>query len=326
MSKTTKWIYIALFCILLGGAVIVSVGSMNGWDPSNFSSVVHLTQKEFTIKEDFRTIDMRGCGGADVTLLPAEDGVCRVTAATGDEDGVKTTVEVRSGVLYVEREDTRPWHQRVSFNIWSGEDRVTIRLPEALLTEQELLCSSSDVTVESGLAFGTAAVACGSGEIRFLADAEESLSLKTGSGDVALSGAACGDVTITCTSGRIRAQELSCRSFQGGTGSGDIRLESVQAERDLQLKSGSGELRLSAVGAGGALTLETGSGDIRLDEVDAASMDIRSSSGEVKGTVARRMDFRGHTGSGDLSLPEPDPKGGAFYVKTGSGDVKITLG
>ena len=325
MNKTTKWIYTALVCILLGAGLMVTVGTKNSWNFSNFASTIHLTQKEFTIEEDFRAIDLRGNLGSDVTLLPAEDGVCRVVTGVSDNEAIETTVGVRNGVLCVERRDKRPWYQHISIVSWTGEDDVTVYLPEACLEALDVQSASGQVMAASGLVFGRVSVTGSSGDIRFLADAKESLSLQTSSGDIALTYAVCGDVTLKSSSGKIQVKDLQCGDFRSQSASGDQLLEDLNAAGDLKAVSSSGEKTLRRVTAGGAAVLESSSGDVELENFDAASVTIHTSSGEVKGTVARRMDFGASTSSGSVSLPEPDARGGDFRITTSSGDVKIKL-
>ena len=324
MNRTMKWIYAALVCILIGAGLMISVGSMNGWDPARFGNSVHLTAQRFPVEEDFGAIDLRGCGG-DVTLLPAEDGVCRVVTGVSEDGGIETKVEVRDGVLYVTREDTRPWYARMAFNFWTGEDDVTIFLPEERLGELELRSASSQIAVRSGLVFGRATVESTSGDIRFQAEATESLRLKTSSGAIVLEYSACGDVALESTSGDIRARYLQCGDFAARSTSGSQLLEDLSASGGVTAVSSSGEKTLCRVTAKDALEIESSSGDVSLEAIDAASVAIRTSSGEVKGTVARRMDFSASSSSGDIRLPESDPKGGAFRVTTSSGDVTIRL-
>ena len=325
MNRTMKWIYAALVCILIGAGLMISVGSMNGWDPARFGNSVHLTAQRFPVEEDFGAIDLRGCGG-DVTLLPAEDGVCLVVTGVSEDGGVETKVEVKDGVLYVTREDTRPWYARMAFNFWSGEDDVTIFLPEERLGELELHSASSQIAVRSGLVFGRATVESTSGDIRFQAEATESLRLKTSSGAIALEYSACGDVALESTSGDIRARYLQCGDFAARSTSGSQLLEDLSAAGSVTAVSTSGEKTLRRVTADGALEIESSSGDVTLDGIDAASVSITATSGAVRGTVARRMAFSASSSSGDIRLPEPDPKGGAFTVRTASGDIRITVG
>lgn len=324
MNKTTKWIYTALVFLLIGAGLMISVGSMNGWDPARFGNTVHLTAQRFPVEEPFTAIDLRRCGG-DVTLLPADDGVCRVVTGVSEDGGVETKVEVRDGVLYVTREDTRPWYARIAFNLWTGEDEVTIFLSEESMEALELRSASSPILIGSGLVFGRASVESTSGDIRFRAEASESLRLKTSSGAILLEYSDCGDVALESTSGDIRVRYLQCGDFASRSASGSQWLEELSAAGSVTAVSSSGEKILRRVTAKTALEIESSSGDVMLDGVDAASVAIRSSSGEVKGTVARRMDFRASSSSGSVSLPEPDPKGGAFTVRSSSGDVKIKL-
>lgn len=324
MNRTMKWIYAALVCILIGAGLMISVGSMNGWDPARFGNSVHLTAQRFPVEENFGAIDLRGCGG-DVTLLPAEDGVCRVVTGVSEDGGIETKVEVRDGVLYVTREDTRPWYARMAFNFWTGEDDVTIFLPEERLGELDLRSASSQIAVRSGLVFGRATVESTSGDIRFQAEATESLRLKTSSGAIVLEYSACGDVALESSSGDIRARYLQCGDFAARSTSGSQLLEDLSAAGSVTAVSTSGEKTLRRVTAKDALEIESTSGDVSLEAIDAASVAIRTSSGEVKGTVTRRMDFSASSSSGDIRLPESDPKGGAFRVTTSSGDVTIRL-
>ena len=325
MNKTTKWIYAGLLCILLGAALIVTAGSMTAWDFKSFGNTYHLTAQTFEIDEPFTAIDVRDCGG-DVTLLPAEDGRCTVTAGVSEESGVETVVEVRGGVLYVERKDTRSWSQRISFNVWTGEDAVTVRLPEERLAVMELRSGSSDVTVDGSLFFGRFSASCSSGRIDFLGAVEKKLSLKTGSGDILLADCACGSAALESSSGGIQVRNLQCGDFESRSTSGDQRLENLEAAGDLTAESGSGKLTLRRVKAGGALRLKSTSGDVDFEKLDAASVEIHTTSGEVEGTAARRMDFSASSSSGSIRIPEPDPKGGAFSVRTSSGDIKIKVG
>ena len=325
MNRTTKWIYTALVLILIGAGLMISVGSMNGWDPARFGNAVHLTAQRFPIEEDFTAIDLRGCGG-DVTLLPADDGVCRVVTGVSEDSGIETKVEVRDGVLYVTREDTRPWYARIAFNFWTGEDDVTVFLPGERTEALDLRGASSQVVVGSGLAFGRASVETTSGDIRFQAAASESLRLKTNSGAILLEYSECGDAALESTSGGIRVRYLRCGAFASRSTSGSQHLEDLSAAGAITAVGTSGEKLLRRVSAGGALSLESTSGKIVLDLIDAANVSITSTSGEVRGTVARRMDFRGSANSGDVRLPESDPGGGAFTVRTTSGDIRIDVG
>ncbi|MDO4973000.1 MAG: DUF4097 family beta strand repeat-containing protein [Eubacteriales bacterium] len=324
MSRTTKWIYTALLLILIGAGLIIAVGSMSGWDPARFTNTVHLTAQRFPVEEPFTAIDLRGCGG-DVTLLPAENGVCRVVTGVSEDSGIETEVEVRDGVLVVTRRDTRPWYARISFNVWTGEDDVTIFLPEERTETLELRGASSQILVGSGLVFGRVSVETASGDIRFQAEASESLRLKTSSGAILLEYSACGDVALESASGEITVRSLQCGDFASRSNSGSQLLEDLSAAGEISAVSTSGEKLLRRVTADGALTLESKSGETVLEMVDAASVSITSTSGEVRGTVVRRMDFRGSANSGEVRLPESDPQGGAFTVRTSSGDIRITV-
>ncbi len=103
-------------------------------------------------------------------------------------------------------------------------------------------------------------------------------------------------MTLMSPTGRIRVEGVRSTSLVAATNSGDIDLGSVLADTvtlettsgdvtlhgvvgTINVKSSSGDVRLTKTN-GTAVSLVTGSGDIHLDSVDATSIDTSSSSGD----------------------------------------------
>lgn len=304
MSRTRKWFHAGLICLLAGFALCLTVACLNGFDWAGLGTELHFDAKEQTVEEPFDTVDLRGADGADIRLLPAEDGVCRLVMPQAGDASLRSSAEVRDGVLHIVCEDRRPWYRHVGFFVTTGETGVTLYWPEERDT-LTVLGTSGDVSAEEGLRFESLTVSTTSGKVNVKADVTGSLTVRSTSGDVKLWGQRCeGTISLASTSGELWGLDLGCGSFAAESTSGDQHYDTLRAER---------------------VTLESTSGELRFERLTADEAEIRSSSGDVHGTVTQAMDFRGSTRSGDLHLPEPKSGAGSFRVSTTSGDVHVSL-
>ena len=121
-------------------------------------------------------------------------------------------------------------------------------------------------------------------------------------------------------SGRIE-RNFSHRSGSGSTGS--VRLSDLSAGT-LTVETTTGDLNLRGVAVEGALSAHTTTGDIRLERVDAASLAIAATTGDVTDTLCSEKRFAVHTGTGDVSVPAT-ASGGVCEIETSTGDVHIEL-
>jgi DUF4097 and DUF4098 domain-containing protein YvlB len=70
--------------------------------------------------------------------------------------------------------------------------------------------------------------------------------------------------------------------------------------------------------------IEKISGSIELKRCDAMSFDLKTTSGDICGSILSTKTFDCKTTSGDVRIPA-DGNGGNFRAKTTSGDIKITI-
>ena len=104
---------------------------------------------------------------------------------------------------------------------------------------------------------------------------------------------------------------------------GSVRLSDLSAGT-LTVETTTGDLNLRGVAVEGALSAHTTTGDIRLERVDAASLAIAATTGDVTGTLCSEKRFAVHTGTGDVSVPAT-ASGGVCEIETSTGDVHIEL-
>ena len=122
---TMVWMIVAASLILLGGLGFVGIMSMNHWNFNILSTSKYETNTH-EIREDFSSIEVR-TDTADLTLLPSEDGVCRVVCQ--EQKNNSHEVKVENGTLVIRLVDNRRWYEHISIG-W-GSSKLTVYLPKS---------------------------------------------------------------------------------------------------------------------------------------------------------------------------------------------------
>ena len=262
---------------------------------------------------DFGDIMIDG-GSAEVQLLPAGDGVCRVQCS--EARGRQTVVGVTEGLLHIQRIG-----KRSLFPISLGEDFIRVYLPARSYASLWIKTSSGGVSVPADFRFETAIVSASSGGVAFASEVTEEMNVQTSSGGVALANAAPDTCFVSASSGGVTVLGMSPGEATFRVSSGSLRLDGVRCG-ELSAESSSGSIRLSDVIAEGAITLECTSGSIRLDGCDAAEMHIECTSGSVTGHLLTPKTWDVRAASGSVRVPESSG-GGLCKVRTTSGSIRF---
>lgn len=213
----------------------------------------------------------------------------RASDTTNDEDvkaAEATRIELTQDQLLVKAPKLNSWVSRTG----GGSIDVTIDLPAGSHLHAAL--ASADVQVDGRL--GDCRIKAGLGRIRL--DEADTLSLKSGAGDVSVN-RATGRVEIVTGSGEVRLGELSSsamiKNANGDTsvrvGGGDLRISAAngsitvdQARADVNAKSANGDVSLGEVRSG-SVVAETQIGDLEvgISEGTAAWLDVSARAGTV---------------------------------------------
>ena len=70
--------------------------------------------------------------------------------------------------------------------------------------------------------------------------------------------------------------------------------------------------------------MERSTGDVRFDRCDAASLEIKTGTGDVTGSLCSEKVFIARSDTGHISVPET-VNGGKCSITTDTGDIIITL-
>lgn len=319
MNRRTLWM-ISGAAVGAGLLLILAAFVTTGFRPEKFNTAEAVSET-YEIAEPFTGLDIR-VASSDVRFALSDDGSTRVESR--HDTRMDETVEVRDGTLTIAQRDTSKWYMHIGF-FYYGDESVTVYLAESELESLSVTTASGDIDVPEKLAFDRVKIDVTSGDVRFLAQCGEELTIGTVSGDIDAGGSTTLNVSASSTSGEITLANLTVADTLAiATVSGDVELKASGAN-DARLKTTSGEIELTDARITGKLSIHTVSGDVEFDRADAGELEIQTTSGEVEGTLLTGKTFDVHTTSGSVRVPESESGAGLCSVHTTSGDVSLRL-
>lgn len=356
MKKEKRKMFGLIGAIVSGALLIACIAAwLGGFDFSRLWQpfIVKYETKQYPIENTFSAVEI-SVSSADVSICLSTDGAARLTAK--ENENHRFAVSIENGVLRV----TQETEHLCSVGIDTGPS-LTLALPAAEYAALTVRTSSGDIGIAAGLTFGETLLETSSGDIGSFAGAHGltaatssgdltienaggQIAMKSTSGDLSLKNLTPTSLTAKTTSGDLAAENVwvegavSCKSTSGDvaltevTGSsvaaaatsGDLLLRSVRAD-SVSVQTSSGDIELADVIATGKLSAAATSGDIHLAHADGGEVSLESSSGDVHGSLCSPKYYDASSNSGSVSLPSPDPTGGFCYIRTTSGDIRLTI-
>lgn len=290
---------VALSLIVTGMAAIALGGAIMGFDFTKMDTTTYIKRSE-TVEESFNEIEI-DCTAADVTVLPASDGVCRVESRLNKD--IEYSVAVENGKLKVQYGPFE-WYQHFGIHFLKNV-YITVYLPEAQYGSLQLNLRSGDALLENMQIEKTKIDNC-SGDVQVKNLKGELLSVETTSGDIGVCYTeVAGDLSVKTTSGDVKIQSTNVLSLLAHAVSGDVEIEDMLAKENI--------------------TLESTSGDVEFSRMDAKTLKIETTSGDVEGTLLSVKCFICDSTSGDVYTPDSDSNAGKCIVHTTSGDIQIRV-
>ena len=255
MRKSVKiWLIIASALVALGSVLFVAVMSVYRWDFTKLS-LKKLVTKEYTVQEDFSEITIRA-DTTDISLLPSEDGVCRIVSF--EYEGA-SLIGVQNGKLSVEESENGKWYERI-FDF--SEPKMTVYLPVKEYARMQIETSTGDIQVKNATV----------GE----------LDISVSTGDITVSKVVCtGEIKIVVTTGDTELTSVSCKSFSSQGSTGDLELEKVIAEERLFIKRNTGDVEFDGCDAG-EIFVQTTTGDVEGSLLSGKRFVANSRTGKVQ--------------------------------------------
>ncbi len=295
MSKTKKWL-IAEALLAVAGLIIFSGAlAASDWRFDVLSTNKYQTTT-YEISDDFYGISV-DTDTADITFAVSDE--CKVVCF--EETSLKHAISVTDGTLVIKR-PSKKWYEHIGINFKTP--KITVYLPKAQYASLYIKEGTGDVTVPKDFGFSTATVILSTGDVKFSANTEELLKIKTSTGRISVSDIICGDVALTVSTGKTEIKNVKCKNLSSEGNTGRITLEGVIAEEKI--------------------SIERSTGDVKLDGCDAGEIYIKTDTGDVKGTLLSDKIFFAETDTGDVDVPK-STTGGKCEIETDTGDIKIGI-
>ena len=175
------------------------------------------------------------------------------------------------------------------------------------LTAANVTCNTSGGgTMLQNISANTLRASAASGAIHVLGgNFSDSSYLETVSGSIEIVDSGCGEQSLQTASGSVTLQNVSGSSLNAGSSSGAILIEDAYYSGNLLSRSTSGEILLAGV--------------------DAGTLELFSSSGDISGNLLSPKNFIAETSSGHMSIPPSDEKSGICQISTTSGNIDIVI-
>lgn len=203
-----------------------------------------------------------------------------------EEEKINHTAKVEDGTLKIEITDSRNWYEKLRLFNFDSS-KLTVYLPKASYESLKIDSSTGDICVDGA----------------FYAE----MNIKASTGDIELLDAACiGKISIEVSTGDISASTVTCNEFTATGSSGDITLDNVIATSKMQIK--------------------TGTGDISLDRCDSYDINLKTTTGDIEGSLLTGKIFDADASTGDVSVPPNVTDGGICKIRTSTGDIDIAIG
>ena len=257
MKRTAIAILIAVLVVAIGGGLCFAGLSAVHFDFKKLDRTEYLT-RTYDFSDPIREIDLT-CGTADVELIAAEDGRCRLVCFENERE--RYAVSNDDGRLTIRREtDERGWSL---FSFAFKSPKITISLPAGTyeLLQAEL---STGELVLSGVQTKRLSAHGSTGNIRLSDMAPETVDVSVSTGRIELTNVVCsGDLRAKSTTGDIRLTDVDGANLYLSASTGDIR-GTIRTEKVFSAHASTGKVVVPATTAGGRCEAETSTGDIRL--------------------------------------------------------------
>ncbi len=322
MRKATKvWLFTATSLVLMGCILFASVMTTLGWDFLKLSTVKYETNTH-KISEDFDGISINS-DTADIAIALSNDGKCSVECY--EDKKSKHSVAVENGILDIELKDEKSAHNLMGYiGINFSTPKITIYLPKAEYSSLIIKENTGDIEIAKEFNFANADISVSTGEVDFYASATKSIKIKGGTGDICVEDTSAGALELSISTGEIKVTEVQCGGdVMAGVSTGETYLTDINC-KNIVSTGNTGDITLKNVIATEKFSVERSTGDVTFNRCDAAELNIKTSTGNVKGSLLSSKSFITETSTGSVDVPKTTT-GGKCSVTTSTGDISILL-
>ena len=300
MSKTVKiWLMAAAALVALGGILFAGVMANYEWDFTKLSTVTYVTNT-YEAHGEFDEISIH-VDTTDIEFVPTEDGDCRIVCFEAEK--ARHSVTVQNGSLTIKMRDTRNWYDHVCISL--GSPKMTVYLPQKEYSALFIATDTGDIHIPKDFTFERIQIDGDTSEVDCFASVADLLEIELRTGDVHIDSITAEQVNLTTTTGEIAVNDATTKN-------------------GIDIKTDTGTITLKNVVAAGSLSVKSDTGDVRFEDSDAAQISIKTSTGDVTGTLLSEKVFITDSSTGRISVPKTTA-GGKCEITTDTGDIRIDI-
>ena len=297
MSRETKiWLITATSLVIVGLIIFTAVMFVYNWDFTKLSTEKFETNT-YNISQEFSNISIN-TDTSDVFFAVSDDGTCKVVCY--ELVKIKHFAEVKDGTLNVSTTDNRKWYEHIGLSFHSS--KITVYLPKTEYASLFIKESTGDIEIPKDFKFGSTDISLDTGNVGFSASVEELIKIQTSTGDIGVKNISAGTIDLSVSTGTVTVSNVVCKKLLSSGSTGDIFLKNVNATEKF--------------------SIERSTGDVRLKGSDATEIFVKTSTGDVIGSLLTEKVFVTETSTGSINVPKTT-QGGKCEIITSTGDIKI---
>ena len=301
--------------LLFLGSILVALGLFNA---GNWEDITMQATKTYVVNDAFTNIqvDTTVC---DVHLVKT-DGEFR--AVCPDSKKLCYTVTVEGDTLCVRQVDLRKWYDFIGISF--GKQEMTLYLPENQYDTLRIDNGTGKVFVPEEFSFAAAEVFTSTGDVNFSAAVSERIIAKASTGNITIQGSDPAMVQVTASTGDVSLRDMACGDCFVKTTTGKLRITDLTCQT-LNCESSTGDKGLQNVVAEQYIKAISSTGGVKLVGCDAPELTIKTSTGNITGTLLTPKEFFANSGTGKVHIADRSgTANGKCYVNSSTGDITFS--
>ncbi len=299
MKKSIKiWLIIATVLILLGSSIFTVAMAKNGWNFSKLSTIKYVTN-EVSLSEPFNNIYVETTT-ADVKIVKSQEGSKAVFL---EQENLRHNAVVDNNTLKISATDTRKWYDHIGISFKAP--KVTLYLTETDYQSLQVKTATGDVEVSKDFSFTTVDVLGETGDVKIIGGATESVKIKVSTGDVFV-------------------KDVNSKSLEISTSTGDVEVLNSFISNDVLINVSTGDVEIDSLISNKSITVKSTTGDVEFERIDAPDIFIKTSTGDVEGSIKTGKIFNAKSNTGKVRVPS-STTGGTFVIETDTGDITVIV-
>ncbi len=315
-KKSTIWIIIAAFLVVIGTITFTIVMSVNKWEMKTISTD-NYEKKTYDVTEDFGDIDIQ-VETDDICFVVSTDGKCKVECYENENE--KHSVSVSNNTLTVKYEDNRKWYDHIGIHFETP--KITIYLTKTEFNKLYIKSSTGDIDVPKDFTFENVDITLSTGDVDFSATVKTGNKIGLSTGDINIKDTSAGTCELRVSTGKITIENFSCDGeIKTKSSTGAVVMDNVKCA-SVDSYGTTGRLDMEDVLVSGKIYAERSTGDIYINNSDAAELYLKTSTGHVKGSLLTDKVYITDTSNGNVDVPK-SVSGGKCEIVTSTGNISF---